>query len=1064
MKKLLTVCLLAILYVTSAFAQSSVTVTVKDDVGPVPGASVLIKGTTTGEMTDIDGIAKLTAKDTDVLVVSFIGYRTVEVTVGTKSKIDVTLEVDSEQLEETVVVGYGTQKKASLTSAITNVKAEDITSTKQSSLVSSLQGKIPGLQIRQQSGKPGSFDSDLSLRGFGQPLIIIDGVARTELARDAVYGATYTSGAAALAQLNPEDIESITVLKDASAAIYGLGADNGVILVTTKKGQIGKPSVNYSNNFSFGVPTAFPEAVDIVTYMRKENEMRVNSRMAPQYTEELIQHYVNGDPGYVDTDWYDVIMKDYTFNMTHNVSLRGGNQQTQYYLSGNFTEDNSLFESDNMNNRRYNFTGNVTSKITPELTAMFQTTLMSSKNEGAPMNTNMNIFYYAALGDRTIAPTVNGNPDHYSALPTAENRNPYGLLDRDAAGYSDNYVTSLRNNLEVRYEPTWLKGLSISANGAYDYSGYRTNTLQLAFPLYDYWTDKFVINNGDTPQYSEEWSANQRLYGRVQANYNKRIGAHNIGATLAAELTKNISNNISGSRQYGDFYTHDVLNQADQSTQTNSGSRNMNAQAGYIARVSYDYMGKYLVDFTGRYDGTYYYAPGYRWGFFPAYSVGYRISEEKWFKSAMPWFNNLKFRWSDGKTGRAQGSPYAWQLGYTQSGSYVFNDGSLTNGYVSHAVAETLLSWTDVRSMDFGVDWEMWRGKFGGSIDWFWRETSGIAATASTTVPDFYGLSLPQQNLNKSENVGIDLQISHQNNIGEFWYRVAATGTFARSRTTYREADKTAIYSSAMSYYTGNSTGRWGNARGAQTFHWADGSQFTNINEASAHNVLYDPSKGMMDILPGMYKIEDRNGDGVLTGSDYYYTWSESNPPLQFGLILSGRYKGFDFNMSFAGATLVNKEISLSGAFGYGFFQTFYENYMDHYTLADGYTDPFDPNSKWVGGYFPAIAKATSAYDGKTSWGATGSNYPYRVNQPYNFVDGTYFRLKSAELGYTLPAKWTNAIKVKSLRVYVSGTNLFTICNKLLKPYDPERNENAWLGAGGYPLMRTYSFGLNLNF
>ena len=322
MKKLLTVCLLAILYVTSAFAQQSVTVTVRDDVGPIPGAGVLVKGTTTGETTDIDGIAKFSSlKDTDVVVVSFIGYRTVEVTVGTKAQINVTLEVDSEQLEETVVVGYGTQKKASLTSAITNVKAEDITATKQTNLISSLQGKVAGLQIRQQSGRPGSFDSALSLRGFGEPLVIIDGVARKERVREGTAGWTVNENAsAALAMLNPEDIESISVLKDASAAIYGLEASNGVILVTTKKGNVGKPSVNYSNNFAFAVPTAFPDAVDIVTNMHLENEMNINSRKAPKYSDELIQHYVNGDPGYVDTDWLDVIMDDYAFNMTHNLS------------------------------------------------------------------------------------------------------------------------------------------------------------------------------------------------------------------------------------------------------------------------------------------------------------------------------------------------------------------------------------------------------------------------------------------------------------------------------------------------------------------------------------------------------------------------------------------------------------------------------------------------------------------------------------------------------------------------------------------------------------------------
>ena len=1059
MKKLLTVCLLAVLYVTSAFAQSSVTVTVKDDVGPVPGASVLIKGTTTGDLTDIDGVVKFdSVKDTDVLIVSFIGYRTVEVTVGTRAKINVVLELDSEQLEETVVVGYGQQKKSSLTSAIATVKSEDITSTKQANLVASLQGKVPGLQIRQKSGKPGTFDTDLSLRGFGSPLVIIDGVARTAQARNGDWGYWMDeNGSAALAQLNPEDIESITVLKDASAAIYGLEASNGVILVTTKKGQIGKPTVNYSNNFSFGVPTSRPDQVDIVTYMRLENEMRINSRQGAKFSEETIQHYINGDEGYVDTDWYDVVMKDYAFNMTHNISVRGGNQQTQYYLSGNYTEDNSILTMDNMNNDRLSFNGNVTSKITPELTTVFQTSLMYSKLEGMAGVTNQNIWYYTTNADRTISPYVLSNPDHYSALPDSENRNPLAITDRDAVGYSDNRNLSFRNNLDVKYEPKWFKGFTLSATGAYDFNNYRQDDLTKLLYLYDYQTDKQTGANAEANTYAESWNTRQTFYGRVQANYNRRFGDHNVGATLAAEATKNTSNNIRGYREYGDFFTHDVLDQADASTQTNSGSRSDNAKAGYIMRASYDYKGKYIVDFSGRYDGTYIYAPGYRWGFFPAYSVGYRVSEEEWFKKAMPWFNNLKFRWSDGLMGSVQGSAYAWQLGYTTNGQYVFDDGKLLNGYASHSVAETLLSWADVRSMDFGIDWDMWRGKFGGSIDWFWRRTSGIAGTATTTVPDFYGLSLPQQNLNASENVGIDLQISHQNNIGDFWYRIAATGTFSRSRTTYQESEKTKLYSSSQNYYEGYWIGRWSNARSGSTYHWADGTQFTGWNDINSHPVLHNTSKGMNDLLPGMYKIDDRNGDGVINGSDVYYTWGEGNAPLQFGLIFSGRYKGFDINLNFAGSALVHKTASLSGAYGYGFFPTFFETYMDHYTLAEGYTDPMNPNSEWTAGYFPAIAKATGGYD-------TSSNSTYRANQPYNYLNATFLRLKSAEIGWTLPARWTNSVKIKSLRVYVSGTNLLTFCNDLLKAYDPERNDSVYMNAGGYPLMKTYSLGLNLNF
>ena len=1061
MKKLLTVCLLAILYVTSAFAQSNVTVAVKDNVGPVPGASVLIKGTTRGELTDIDGIAKFNSvKDTDVLVVSFIGYRTVEVTVGTRSKIEVTLEDDSTLLEETVVVGYGQQKKTSLTSAISTVKSEDITATKQTNLVSSLQGKVPGLQIRQQSGKPGAYDSALSLRGYGEPLVIIDGVARTETVRDEGMYMGYgyrTSSTAALSQLNPEDIESITVLKDASAAVYGLDAANGVILITTKKGQIAKPSVNYSNTFSIAVPTAFPKDVDLATYMRLENEMLINSRKSPEYTEELIQHYENGDEGYVDTDWYDLITRDYVFNQTHNLSVRGGTQQTQYYLSGNVTEDNSYLVTDAMSNKRMNFTGNVTSKITNELQVSFQTALMYSKTMGIDMVANQNIFYYAMASDRTVPAYVISNENHYTQGVIGEARNALALIDRETSGYQDSYTINSRNNVDVTYTPKWLKGLTVSATGAYDISNMRIDALTRTYPLYHHITDELMGYNQAEDQYSESWTMNQKLYGRVQANYNKKIGNHNFGATVAGEMTKNIYHSINGARKYEGFYTYDIINQGISSTATNGGSRSDDASAGYVFRANYDYKGKYLVDFSGRYDGTYIYAPGHRWGFFPAYSVGYRVSEEPWFKAALPWFNNLKFRWSDGQMGMRQGSAYAWQLGFTQSGSYIFEDGKGLTGYANNQVAQTLLSWANVRSMDFGIDWDMWRGKFGGSIDWFWRRTSGIAGQSTNVVPDFYGLSLPQQNLNASENVGIDLQLSHQNNIGEFWYRVAGTATFSRYRSTYNETDKTAIFTSTNNYYTSHFTGRWSNARSASTYQWADGSQFKNWDEINAHPVMHNMGNGHYDMLPGMYKIEDRNGDGVINGSDVYYVWGEGNAPLQFGLILSGRYKGFDLNMSFAGSGLVHKTVSISGGFGYGFFEKFYENYMDHYTLAEGYTDPFDPNSVWVEGYYPAIAKASGGYDGS-------SNATYRYNQPYNYINGTFLRLKSAEFGYTLPAHLTKKAKINTLRIYFSGTNLFTICNKLLKPYDPERAESKYMGVGGYPLMRTYSLGLNLNF
>ncbi len=1024
---------------------------------PVIGAAVLQAGTTNGAACDVDGKFTITVPSGAELVVSAIGYETLTVKV-TSSTLNITLQEESTELEETVVVGYGTQKKASLTSSITNIQAEDITSTKQSDLVSSLQGKVPGLQIRQNSGAVGWFDQDISIRGFGAPLVIIDGVARQSKSRQ-YWGWVQNneSSSAALAELNPDDIESITVLKDASASIYGLGAQNGVILVTTKKGQIGKPTVTYSNTLTFGVPTALPKEVDIATYMEVYNEMTRNNYLNPSvtYSDEEIAKYRNHEPGYENFSWWDAIFKKSTFSHVHNLSLRGGNQQTQYYLSANYTNQDAIYRANTGDYNRIGFTANFTTKITPNLSASFQSAINVTTQEMPPANTTQNAMYYALLTPRMVHATTRDNPAHYSSN-VAENRNAVALMVSDVAGSMKDNDVSFRNNLDIKYEAPFLKGLVLQASGAYDVVERKNSSLTRHFPLYDYESDILAAYNPDKNQYSENWNTYTRYYGRLQANYNTTIArSHHLGATLAAETTVSKIRSIGASREYGDFFTHDIISQGTSDTQTNSGSRSARATAGYVGRINYDYQGKYLVEVMARYDGTYLYAPGHRWGFFPSYSLGWRLSEEKFFKAILPQVNNLKFRWSDGMTGYSQGDPYGYLVGFSQNGSTVFNDGAAISGYANHSPAQTIISWAKVRMMDFGFDFEVWRGLLGGTVDWFWRNTSGIAAASTATVPDMYGQSLPQENLNKSQNVGIDLSLYHRNRIKDFNYRVMFTATFSRSRNTYTASMVDYPWTSANSYYESNNVGRWSNAHSASMYHWLPGNpQFTSWEEINNSKVYYGNMKAM---LPGMYQIEDRNGDGRLNGSDMYYTWSETNPPLQFGLVLSGSWKGLDFNATFNAATLVSKSVSLSGGMGYGFFTTFYQNYMDRWHTTDPKADPFDPNTQWTAGYWPALAIATSAYD-------DSSNLTYRKNQPYDYVDGTYLRLKSLEIGYTFQANFLQKAHIRSLRVYVNGTNLLTFCNPLLKPYDPERNQNSYLGVAGTPLMKNFSAGININF
>ena len=1059
LRRLCSVMLGLVLSVPFMLAQNTVTVkgTVIDPAKqPVIGAAVLQAGTTNGAATDMDGNFTLTVPMGATLEVSAIGYETKQV-VANSTSMTITLAEESTLLDETVVVGYGVQKKESLTSAITNIQAEDITSTKQANLTSALQGKVPGLQIRQNSGAVGWFDDELSLRGYGAPLVIIDGVARGGRQRQYWgWAQDLNNSSAALAELNPEDIESITVLKDASASIYGLGAQNGVILVTTKKGQVGPPSISYSTTLTLGVPTALPKETSIATWMEMYNEMHANKRNdGAHFDEEEIAHYRNHDPGYEEFSWYDAIMKDHTFSQVHNVSMRGGNQQTQYYLSANYTNQDAIYRANTGDYNRYGLTANFTSKLTDFLSLTFQTAINVTHQEMPPANTTQNAMYYGLLTDRRIPAEV--SPGHYT-YNVVEHRNAVALMISDVAGSQTDNDIVFRNNLDVKYEAPFLKGLTMQGSLAYDVTQRNRHSLSLQFPLYDIDSDQIAGYNPDQNQITEEWQQRISYYGRFQANYNTTIAQdHHLGATFAVETRINKNDRLQGSRRYG-FYTHDRIDDGDSSTASNAGGRSDDASAGYVGRVNYDYKGKYLVEVMARYDGNYRYAPGKRWSLFPSYSLGWRISEEPFFKAILPQVNNLKFRWSDGFTGAPQGTAYSYLTGYSGQGSSIFVDGSSVPGFASRSMA-SYLSWSKNRMMDFGFDFEVWRGLFGGTIDWFWRRTSGIAANSTAAIPDFLGVSIPQQNLNKSENVGIDLSLSHRNRIKDVNYRVMFTATYARQRATYQAAEATRTYTSSVNYYSNYMIGRWSNARSSSMYHWIDGdAQFKDWNDINSYPVRFTQwgNGNMQNMLPGMYKIEDRNGDGVINSNDQYYTWQETNPPLQFGLVITGSWKQLDFSLNFNAATLVNKSVSLSGGMGYGFFSTFYENYLDRFHLADGYTDPFDPNSKWVSGFWPALYPGTSAYDSRTMH--------YTANQPYDFVNGTFLRLKSMEIGYTFHPTFLQKIHVKSLRIYANGTNLLTFCNKLLKPYDPERNQNSYLGVAGTPLMKNFALGLNLNF
>ena len=978
-------------------------------------------------------------------------------------------------LNETVVVGYGVQKRESLTSSISQIRSEDIGMTKSPDAVTALQGKVPGLMITQNTGKPGDFANSISIRGYGAPMVVVDGVVRssTKITRQPFWSGmeawgmsesdiSYSNDLSVLNEINPDDIESISVLKDASATIYGLGAENGVILITTKKGQIKKPTVNVSAMLNLSQPVVPRNVESWTSFMKWENAMSDVAKMSHRFSDDVIAAYESGDPNYIYTDWYDAVYKKVAVNQQYNISLTGGNETVDYYIGGNFTDDNSILKSSNYGYNRYSFNANVGIRLTKDLSARYTTTFRQSTNlNPGSFDVDWNLFYYVYSSNPMVGITTKDNPAHYTAVE--EMMNPVALLDGETAGYYKMDNKSFNNNLELVYEAPFLKGLRFSANGAFDFDRNKSRMLIKMYPLYGYESDEVEGWFREETQYAENWSDRRRLYGRVQALYDNHFGKHNVTAMLGAELTDFLSSSIGADRFYGTdkdnwLYTHDTINSGLKSRSSNKGTRSNERTAGYIGRINYNYAGKYLVEVMGRYDGSYWYKRGKRWAFFPSYSLGWRVSEEKFFKNILPFVNNLKFRWSDGFTGSNQGSPYDYVTGYTTSGSWVFTDGKTTTGYANNTVESTILTWAKVRMMDFGVDWELWQGKFGGTFDWYSRKVIGTAATRTVDIPDFYAVSIPRENLNKSENQGLELTLYHRNTIGAFNYRVQGNVSFTRSRQTYIESQSTVKYSSSMDYWRNYQLNRWSGYFGGSRYEWA-GGQFTSLADAAASQILYDSSSsgaGNRAIVPGMYKLVDRNGNGYIDSNDVFYTWGNGSTPLQFGLMLSGGWKNLDFSMMFNGAALRYKGYMMAGYSSFGKLNYLPSQYTDSYHVTNYGDDPWDPETQWTPGYWPALVRVSQS--------GQSHNATYTSHQPYNYINAAFLRLKTLEVGYRFAPRILQRMGIKNARVFFNGGNLFTICNPLLKYVDPETQDNSSTAGGYYQINRTYNFGFNLTF
>lgn len=999
-----------------------ITGTVKDQAGnPLEGVSVLVKGSTQGTSTNSTGDFAIEAEQGQILEFSIVGYQTRSVTVGASNTITVIMQIEATIGSEVVVVGYGTQKRQNVTAAISTIQAKDIVTTTSASLSQNLQGKIPGLQIRHQNGEPGSFSSSINIRGFGNPLYVIDGIVR--------------DGRIEFNQLNPNDIESISVLKDASAAIYGLNAANGVILVTTKKGISGKPVFNYSGVFGMQQPTNIPKMATAAQYLEMYDNAIYFRNGTHSISKEELEKWKTGAPGYESTDWYGETFKKNALQQQHDFSVRGGSDKVKYFVSLGHFNEGGLFKSNDINYERYNFRSNLTVKLTDDLTADVLLSGRYSDREYPGGDGFIWIYKGSVVSHPNEKPYIDGNPDYPANIYIQQN--PVLMAQKEYAGYTRNEDKSFRSSAVLTYKAPFAKGLEIKGTAAYDSYNMFNKSVWKNYKVYNEDLTSQVIN---PPRISNSIDDVNRLVFQGQVSYNKSFGnGHNIDATGVVEQNRYNKKYSFLKREY-EFFTTDIVDYAS-GLQTNQGREEEEATVSYIGRLNYDYQGKYMASYGFRYDGSYRYAPGKRWAFFPTVSAGWRISEEVFFKNNLRFVDDMKFRASYGAIGENVGAPFQHVLGFspnTNQGAE-FENGSFVGGLAAPGVINPNFTWVKSTILDFGVELRLWKGLLSFEADYYERAKTGKLKARVDGLPNTFGGNMPIENLEDELTRGFDFVVSHRNNINKFQYGVSFNANLAR--TMWTKVDKP------------DATSSWDNWKYGYLDRWNDREwgysytgQFQN-KEDILHAPIQGFDQGNTQLLPGDFQYADNNGDGIIDNKDRLPLFRNQDPKLFYGFTLNAAWNNFDISTIFQGAGLYT--IRFNEVFSQMFFNDgnipayFYDRWHK--------ADLFDPSSEWLPGKWPANRFLDNM----------GSNYHesdrWRIN-------ATYLRMKSLEIGYSFPQSLIRNIRLDNVRIYANAQNLLTFSDPFLKQFDPEKSEGDYNAGYNYPLTKSFNFGINVSF
>ena len=1048
-----------LLFPSGAFAQTrtvSGTVTDASTGEALIGASVLVKGTSTGAVTDIDGNFSLELSERKTLTISYVGYLSKEVKASPGANLEIQLESDSKSIDEVVIIAYGQQKKVTVTGSLSNVSGKELLKSPVASLGNALAGKLPGVSTVQYSGAPGADDPNIFIRGQASlngsnPLILVDGVERS------------------FTQIDANEVADITVLKDASAtAVYGVRGANGVILVTTKRGEEGKTQISASTSWGLQTVTNFIKFANSATYATTFNRARLTDGNVPRFSDEVIQHFKDHDQPliYPDIDWIDYMMKDAALQSQHNISVSGGNKVARYFVSLGMLDQDGLFKTlgedkkSNFSYQRYNFRANLDINIgkwhqlSVNLGGRVENKRSIGGGEGNLFNYLMDSQPFSGAGI-VDGKWIKTNPAYISDEDAVSARD--GLDTFYGQGYNQQTTNVLTADLIYKLDLGFItQGLDLRLKGSYNSTYYHTKDRTCGAPAQytpiiqddgsivlqrkgDYW------NLG----YNENSWPDRNWYAEASLNYARSFGDHNVSGLLLYNQSKT-------------YYPWDSQN-----------STYISIPKGYIglvARATYDYKHRYMLDLNMGYNGSENFAKGHRYGFFPSASAGWTVSEEKFWKPITPVVSYLKLRASYGTVGNdnCQGYrflylPAAWRISegfYEHPDKFAgYNFGTTNTTFLNvareYSSASPDVTWETAKKYNYGFDMRLWKDKISIGFDYFTEDRKNILINNESMIQAPTAVRPSYINYGRVKNHGYELTLKYGDKIGnDFRFEVSTSVAYSKNKiieqAEIKRADKLvkansymgkrlglkedAVVSPDWTYYTGHSIGE---RKGYKFFEFYEQGATEERYMATYGQPL--PTQLVNDLKNGDAVYIDLDGDGRITEEyDQMFLGKTDRPDYTFSMNLYLEYKNFDLTMLWTGATKVAR--SLDGVYRHAFGQQYHSSLLQ-WVVDNAWTEE-NPNSK-----LPRLT-----FTNEKQYQAHSDIWDY---------DAKYLRLKNVEIGYNIrKPKWFPALE--NMRIYANGSNLLTFTP--LKANDPENMGGGYMQYIKYPLTRIFNLGVKLNF